>query len=159
MSKAKKKDTNERVRKIGEREEAIETRLSSEELGEVRETVMILLDDLDLIEGKKKEAMKNFASQAATIELQVEGARNLLKSKVRRTTVIVDEYLTQGNEVHRVRRDTGEQLGARTATAAELQEEMFTDPPPAPADLVEPSPPLTDEDLQFASGEAFGDAS
>lgn len=162
MSKAKK-DKNERVRKIGEREEQIVHKLSANQLEEVKDRVMSHLDELDSIESKKAESVANFKAQAASFELQLEADRKLLKSGVDKRMVIVDEFLTQGNEVVRVRRDTGEQLGARTATANELQEEMFTGPPPVdmpPEQQPDATEPLSEDEIAFAGqADVFGETS
>lgn len=164
MSKAKKRDPSERVRKIGEREESIEHRLNAGELEDIKDRVMTHLDEIDKIESKKAEAVANYKAQTASFELQLEADRNLLKSRVLRSMIVIEEYLTHGNEVIRVRKDTGEQIGARTATPAELQEELFPDPPTDPGHLQrdaapESTPPVTDDDLAFAGqADVFGEA-
>lgn len=132
MTKKAKKDPNERVRKIGEREEIIETKLTQKEIEDLRGTVMVLLDRKDEILEKKSEVVKNYGSQLATVDLEIDTTRRLIHSGRRKIDITVDEFLTQGNEIVRIRRDTGEQIGARTATQKELQEPLFEDDAEAP---------------------------
>lgn len=148
---AKKKDPNERVRKIGEREEIVDVELTEAQLEEMRGEVMVLLDDEERIEEKAKEAAKNFSSQLKTNQLQRNELRRKIATRRVRNTIIVEEHLTQANEIVRIRKDTGEIIGTRTATPRELQEEMFSDKPPAaPSDAPpEGDPPETGEPEMF----------
>lgn len=127
MSKPSKK-RNERIRKIGEREESIVHELSAKELSDRKDDVMDLLEEVEKIEERKKEQAKNYASQLSTLELQIGEMRREIKSGKRSQTVLIQEFLTASNEVIRVRADTDEQIGIpRTATARELQEELPLD--------------------------------
>jgi hypothetical protein len=137
MSNAKvKKDPNRLVRKLGEREEVLETKLTQIQLEDMREEVMVLLDEEERIEKKRKEAAKNFGSQLESNKLQMSELRSTIASGKRKQTLIIEEHLTAQNEVVRIRQDTAEIIGQpRTATARELQEELFQD---------EPQPPLAD---------------
>jgi hypothetical protein len=129
-----KKDSNRLVRKLGEREEVIETKLTQIELEDKRMEVMILLDDEEAIERKAKEASANFTSQLKTNKLQRNELRRVITSGKSRQTLVIEEHLTAANEVVRVRKDTGDIIGQpRTATARELQEDLFQDPPADPA--------------------------
>jgi len=160
VSKKNKSNGNTRVRKLGEREESVVTPLSDSQLEEVKERVMVYLDEIDAIKDKKDEAVAQFKAEAATIKLQLETDRKLLKSRARKDMVVIEEYLTQANEVIRVRKDTGEQIGQRTATSAELQEEMFTEPAdPVQPDAAPQEPELSDDELVFAAGTEFGETS
>ena len=141
MSKRTRDEGAKRIRKIGEREEMIEIEFSDEQIADKRGEVMVLLDEEERIEAKKEELAKNFASQLKTNKLQINELRRQITSRKTRMTVIVEEHLTQQNEIVRIRKDTGEQVGVRTATPRELQEEMFPakqegDAPPndAPSD-------------------------
>lgn len=125
----KKDDGARRVRKIGEREEMIEIEFTPAQIAEKRVEVMVLLDEEERIDAKKDELAKNFASQLKTNKLQINELRRQITSGKTRQTLIVEEYLTQANEIVKIRKDTGEQIGARTATPRELQEEMFGDKP------------------------------
>jgi hypothetical protein len=129
-----KKDPHKRVRKIGEREEVIEELLSDDQVHAMHEEIMVLLTEEEKLEERAKEAAKNFQSQIKTAELQRNELRRTVTSRKRRTTVVVEEHLTAANEVIRIRKDTGDQIGKRTATANELQEPMFPDKPPGDQD-------------------------
>lgn len=96
--------------------------------------VMVLLDDEERIEEKAKEAAKNFASQLKTNQLQRNELRRTINAGRARETVTVEEYLNGRNEIVRINKATGEPLRrengepqTRTATARELQEDMFSD--------------------------------
>jgi len=125
MSSKPKKKSNDRVRKIGEREEMVEYQLSEQELAEKKDTIMELLEALEKLEARKKEQMKNLGSQAATMELEISQLRADIRAKKVTRQITVAEFLTGANEVIRVRTDTDEQIGPpRTATSRELQEEL-----------------------------------
>jgi hypothetical protein len=146
----RKKDPNERIRKIGEREEVLEIKLTEVQRDKERHNVMFLLDQVDELEEKKKEVVKNYASQLAAVELQIHAARQLANSGKRRDSVTIEEWLTGSNDIIRIRADTGEQVGdLRRARAEELQEKLLDDTPPpddAPSVFGEPD---------FPDGDAF----
>lgn len=137
----KRRDPTERIRKIGEREEIIESKLTQLQLDEERELVMNLLDQKDEIEEKKREVVKNYGAQLAAVELQIDAARRVIHAGRRRDTLLVEEYLTGANAIIRIRKDTGEQIGERNATSAELQETL---PLEKPTDLPAPDDPPSD---------------
>ncbi len=151
-TKPKKTPPDHRVRKIGQREESIDTKLTQIQIEDMRENVMVLLDDEERIEEKAKEAAKNFSSQLKTNQLQRNELRRIITQGKKRETIIVEEFLTVSNEVIRVRQDTGEQLGARTATPRELQEELPLDGKPADSEQND----AEESDLEVASESAFG---
>lgn len=137
MSKEKPKapgkrsrDPNERIRLVATREEIIETKLTQNEIDEMQRENMVLDNEIEKLEEKKKEQMANIASQLKTIELQKSELRRMVNSGRRRETVTIEEHLTGSNEIVRIRKDTGERIGQRTATPRELQEPMFPDKSP-----------------------------
>lgn len=142
----RKKDPNERIRLLATREEIVDSKLSQLQIEDMRATVIELLDEEERINGKKEESGKNFASQLKTNRLQIDELRRKITSGRRRDTIVVEEYLTGSNEVVRIRADTGERIGARTATLKELQEEMFSDTvtkvPPNEADPADGVPEM-----------------
>jgi hypothetical protein len=153
---SKKNSNHKIVRKLGEREEIIVHTLTGGELAEVQDTVMALLDHRQEVEEKKKEANANFKAQLETIELELETARRTFRGRARKESVVIEEHLTSANEVIRIRKGTKEIVGQRTATAEELQEEMFPeeqgdsgevpqDEAPAQVD------PQSDEQFDFGS--------
>ncbi len=141
---AKRKDPGDRIRKLGEREEQITVKLTQIEIEDQRHQVMMLLDDIDKIDQGLKAIKAEAKGRKDAILARIAEARRQESSGRRTDDVVVEEWLTQGNEVVRVRTDTGEQIGdPRTARAAELQEKLFTD----------------DKDHGFPSSEeAFGTA-
>jgi len=134
------------IRKLSEREETIEFDLQQSELDELGRQVLVLLDEEDKINQRKEEAMKNFASQLKTNKLQIDEMRSVIRERKRRIKLRVAEHLTRGNEVVKVRTDTGETVGrSRTATPRELQEELFNkddkpDEAEAPGEIVDDNP-------------------
>lgn len=129
----KRRDPNERIRMVGDREVIIDIALTPIQLEDEHHNVMAFLDQKEEIEEKKKENMKNFAAQLAAVELQIDASRRLIKSKRRRETVIIEEWLTGANEIIQIRQDTQQQVGdPRRARAEELQEKLFPDKPTDP---------------------------
>lgn len=133
----KSKDPFERIRKVGEREESLERRLTDVEMDDLHQTYLALGNQREDLECKKAEVMANYGAQFKAIDLQADTARKLLNSRRKSDTVIVEEWLNASNEVVRIRADTGEQLGdGRKARADELQEKLFpADGPGDPGDL------------------------
>lgn len=126
----KSRDPEEHIRLVATREEIIETKLTQVQIDEMQRENLVLDNEVERLEEKKAEATKNFASQLKTIELQKSEIRRMVNSGRRRETVIIEEYLNGRNEIVRIRKDTGERIGQRTATARELQEPMFPDKQP-----------------------------
>lgn len=124
---AKKKssgDPSERVRKIGERVEVFEERLSPMQLEDVKTCIATLLDREDDLRDKLKQSAKVVKAELANVKRDMVRARTELATTRRRSEVQIEEHLTRRNEVIKVRVDTGELIGSRTATARELQEEL-----------------------------------
>lgn len=157
----RRRDPNERVRKVGEREVTIDIVLTPLQLEDEHHNVMAFLDQKEEIEEKKKENMKNFAAQLAAVELQIDAARRLIKSKRRRETLVIEDWLTGANEIIQIRQDTGDQVGdVRKARSDELQEKLFGDRPTDPGQQNAAPPqtginPPTDGDFPTAET-AFG---
>jgi hypothetical protein len=160
-SGVRRKDPNERIRMVGEREVTIDIMLTPMQLEDEHHNVMAFLDQKEEIEEKKKENMKNFAAQLAAVELQIDASRRLIKSKRRRETVIIEEWLTGANEIVQIRQDTRDQVGdVRKARSEELQEKLFGDKPTDPVQE-NAAPPQTgtkiEQDTDFPTAEtAFG---
>jgi hypothetical protein len=151
VSKAKKpKDPYERIRKVGQREETIERRLTDIEKDDLHQTYLALGNQRQDLEDKKAEVMANYNAQFKAIDLQADAARRLLNARRKSDVGLGEEWLNASNEIVRIRTDTQEQLGdPRKARADELQENLFQDPP---ADTqAEGAPP---EDEAIPQGEA-----
>lgn len=155
MTKKNANATHKIVRKIGEREEVIEHHLSREEMAEVQDTVMALLDQKQEVEEKKVETNANYNAQFKAIDLQLETARRVFRGGVRKESVIIEEHLTAANEVIRIRKGTREIIGQRTATADELQEEMFADDKAESGDVPQDEAPV-ETDAEEAAESTFG---
>ena len=132
----KPKDPFERVRKVGERDETLERRLTDVEMDDLHQQYLSLGNQREELENKKAEVLANYNAQFKAIDLQSDTTRKLLNSRRRSDTVHVEEWLNASNEIVRIRADTGEQLGdPRKARADELQEKLFPDNPPIPAEV------------------------
>lgn len=127
----KLEDRKDIVRKVAEYEEEIKIQLSDDQIDRLRSDVMDMLDHKEVIEDKKKEVMKNYASQLATVDLEIVSCRRVIRDGERVEKVVIEEYLTKGNEVARFRKDNGNPIDTRTATMAELQESLPLDKQPA----------------------------
>lgn len=115
------------ARKIGERQETITRLLSPSEVELEREHVCKLLREIDRAEEERKNAAA--AGKAKLTELRTRLAEHagVANTAKRDEEVTIEEWLTDKNEVVRVRADTGEVIGNRVARAAELQEDLDGD--------------------------------
>lgn len=148
------RDPFERIRKVGEREELLERRLSDVEMDDLHQTYLSLGNQREDLESKKSEVLANYGAQFKAIDLQADTARKLLNTRRKSDTVLVEEWLNASNEIVRIRSDTGEQLGdPRKARADELQEKLFPD---KPADTVAVEPPTGDAVTPPFADNAFG---
>jgi hypothetical protein len=128
--KSKSKPRNpERVgeRKIGERVETIQQKLSPMEVEDVRRNVCEMLASLDKLEEERKTATAAIRSKIQELKSKIRIETGVASSARRDVEVTIEEWLNEKNEVKRVRTDTGEVIGARNARIDELQEEMFDD--------------------------------
>jgi hypothetical protein len=157
----RRKDPNERIRMVGERQVTIDIPLTSLQLEDEHRKVMTHLDKKEEIEEKKKENMKNFAAQLAAVDLAIDESRRLIKSRRHYETLIIEEWLTGANEIVQIRQDTRDQVGdVRKARSEELQEKLFAEKPTDPVQE-NAAPPQTgtkiEPDTDFPTAEtAFG---
>jgi hypothetical protein len=142
MAKKPKHDPDERVRKLGEREETISEKLTQIEIEDERSRVCGWIQTRDELDTKRKSVNADFKAKIA----EIENALGAITKGRRDTDLTIEEWLTRGNEVVRVRKDTGEQIGARNARAEELQEKLFKDDEP---NGETPAPPPTEETEEF----------
>lgn len=133
-----KKDPHRMVRRVAQYEEEMDIPLSKEDIDKNRNRVLDLLDALDEIEDRKKEANDAFKAEASKAEMEIERHRLLIRSKVRKQKVTIEEWLTASNQVQVINSLTGEYVNSRNATAEELQEPMFPE-----------SSPTAEESMQF----------
>jgi hypothetical protein len=141
-----------RVRKLGERTETEFVDIPHAEVSDAKDRTHAILHKLDQLREEKKAAMGSFKARADDLNAQLSTSRATAGGARREVEFQVEEWLTSANEVIRIRADTGEQLGARTASAREMQEELplddepmeVVDMPPADAEVVTGDDP--DED-------------
>jgi len=146
-------DPMARVRKLGEREEIVEVPLTQREVEDLRHELCVQLDRVDEIEAKKTEFVQQNKAEMATVDLEISRCRGLIKSRRKNVKLLVEDWLTQGNDVIRMVPMTGEIIGdVRRARAEELQEKLFKDTEPT-------IPPPSDEefDTSDSSDGAFGE--
>lgn len=153
MSKKEKK-TGDLVRMLGERKQTVDRRLTVPEIDENRDQIMSLLDEKERKIDLASQASKALKAEIAEIDAKISECRRVDRGKVRRADMTVQDWLTRGNEVVRIVKETGEYVGdPRTATAEELQESFLDakgnipegDPQPAGED---PDPPEGDADFE-----------
>ncbi len=121
--------TDERIRKVGEYQDTTVRELSPAEIEGERSKICDLLGRRDNLEGALKATKAEYRAKLESIKDRIERALNTATTGRQEIEVDIEEWLTRGNEIVRVRADTGEVLTRRTATASELQENLF---PPAP---------------------------
>lgn len=120
------KDPNERVRMLVERTEVVEDQ---------RAKVCELRDRQDTLDEELKSIKAGFKEKSDALELQERRARRLVSTGKDEAEVKIQDWLTRGNSVIRIRTDTGEPMGdPRKARADELQEQLFKDDEPPIAD-------------------------
>lgn len=131
MTKAtvKPPKTSERVRTVGQPvDRAFEVDLTPEQCDKLKDSLMDHLDQREAIKDKLAEVKKNFASQLETNEATIDAIRRQVRARKERRTVRVQDWLTKSNEIVTVSVATNVVIGEpRTATAAELQEELPLD--------------------------------
>lgn len=114
------------VKKVGDpRPETIKVELTSAERDEQRRLACDLRDQQAKLKEEKANSMAAFRARHKDLEAKEEAARNRASTGVDHAVVLVQDYLTRSNEVVSLRVDTNEQVVRRTATADELQEDLF----------------------------------
>ncbi len=133
MSKKKTKG-EERKRKIGERTEVIEVKLTPMQIEDRRAEVIDLLQEKDQLEEKLASIKADYKAKIAEVDSRKADALGAIRSGRVRVELVIEEWVNAQNEVVRVNKETGDEIGRRTATARELQEELpLPDPAKAPA--------------------------
>jgi len=160
MTKPKKQPEGpKRVRMVGEREETVEVPLSTDDMDASTEKMLTLLEQRDSIDEKAKEIAKNYKSQGATLDLEISELRRAMRSRKRSVKLTIQEWLTESNEIIRVRADTDERIGdVRKARSEELQEKLFKDELGSD-DGAESEATEEGDDEEEADANPFGDTS
>lgn len=125
-----RKDPNARSRTIGDPyTQVVTSALTPSEVADERAEVCSLLDRQEQLDERLARAKAEIKGESTTIEDKLRVSRRRVSTKRSDVEVTLQQYLTNGNEVIIVRTDTDEILSRRTATARELQEDMFTEKP------------------------------
>lgn len=115
-----------RLRKLGDpHPETIQIELSDEQRQERRKAACDLRDQQYALVEEKKLAMAAFSQRKKALENAETVARQQASTGIEVVAVLVQNYLTAGNEVISLRVDTNDEVSRRTATPGELQEELF----------------------------------
>lgn len=114
------------LKKLGDpHPESIEITLTEDQRTERRKRACDLRDQQAALAEEKKLAVAGFAQRKKALENLEAVARGQAATGVEVVAVVVQDYLTAGNEVISVRVDTNDPVSRRTATAEELQEDLF----------------------------------
>lgn len=114
------------VKKLGDpRTATIEVKLTEDQRAERRTQACALADQLEALTQEAKISAADFAQRKKALKQQADIARQQAATGKETAAVIVQHFLTAQNEVVAVRIDNGALVASRTATAEELQEEMF----------------------------------
>jgi hypothetical protein len=141
-----KPDPKRRVRKIGQRDETITVEVSPAELDRGRRRIVELMADEDHADDALADVKAQFKARIQAIRLERSTLRRIDASGKKSVDVTIEEWLTASNEVIRVRTDTQEQVGARTASSSELQEPLFPADTEASQEEDEPESDLDTQD-------------
>ncbi len=116
------------ARKIGERQETITHMLSPTEVELEQREVCKLLREIEKTEAEIKNVTATHKSRLVDLKTRLRGSANTANTAKRDVEITVEEWLTDKNEVIRVRADNGEVIGNRVARTSELQEELELEP-------------------------------
>lgn len=118
--------TDPKIRKLGDlHTETIQQTLTDEQRSERRKNACDLRDQQAALVEEKKLAMADFGQRKKALENLEAIARAQASTGIRVVDVVVQDYLTPQNEVISVRADSQDIVSRRTATAEELQGELF----------------------------------
>lgn len=117
----------ERSRKLGSRRENITVALDDEQVRSQGAMVCDLLGRKENLLAASKSVAADYKAKLKRVDEQISVALRAQASRKLDTEIEIEEWLMRDNQVVQIRADTGERLGARTATAEELQELLFND--------------------------------
>jgi len=119
-------DLFQNLRKLGDpRTETISVVLTEHEIAEQKARSCELRNAQDALKRERADAMAAFKARAAALSSAEELCRQRASTGRSDLAVVVQDFITPGNEVLTVRIDTSDVVNRRTATADELQEEIF----------------------------------
>ena len=122
--KSRSGDRLANARKIGERQETITHQLSPMEVDRERETVCMLLREIERTEAEIKNIASGHKAKLVELKTRLKSHTTAANTAKRDLEITIEEWLSDKNEVIRVRADTGEIVGNRVARPAELQEDL-----------------------------------
>lgn len=135
---AKTSDRSDIVRKLGERRETITVELTPEEIQTEKTNVVDLHGRKQNLEAARKSLMSEYKAKIEIVEAAMDTSARAATTGKKALELDIEEYLTRSREVVRVRADTGDIIGRRTARTEELQEALaFED---RSSELAFPSP-------------------
>lgn len=103
----------------------IQVELTEAQRTECRKRACDIRDQQAALVEEKKLAMAAFGQRKKALENLEAVARGEASTGISVVAVVVQDYLSSGNEVVSVRVDTNDPVARRTATADELQEDLF----------------------------------
>lgn len=114
------------VKKLGEpHPTTIQMELTEGERADRRKSACELRDQQAALGEEKKLKMAEFNHRKKELENKESVLRGQAATGIEEIAVVVQDFLTASNEVVSVRIDNEEFVSKRTATADELQEELF----------------------------------
>ncbi|HEY6117479.1 MAG TPA: hypothetical protein VI172_16115 [Candidatus Dormibacteraeota bacterium] len=118
--------TQQFIKKIGEPHAIdIQVELTEEQRAERRKRACDLLDQKSALVEEKKLKAAEYGQRIKELDRAATQARQAASTGTETAAVVVQNYLTVGNEVVSVRLLDNEPVVKRTATGEELQEELF----------------------------------
>lgn len=118
--------TNPLLKKLGDpHPSTIQAELTEDQRAERRKQACDLRDQQAALVEEKKLKMVEFNHRKKELENKEAVLRGQASTGIEEIAVVVQDFLTSGNEVVSVRIDNQEITTKRTATADELQEELF----------------------------------
>lgn len=124
------------VKKIGDpRTETVKVELTEIERQDARATACDLRDQLEKLKEEAKTIRAGFAQRIKDLAQRELECRQRASTGIDHVAVVVQDHLTAGNEVVAVEIKTGLPVARRTATADELQEDLFGGDGPEEASL------------------------
>lgn len=103
----------------------IQVELTDEQRADRRKQACELRDQQVALAEERKLKNAEFNHRKKALENQEAVLRGQASTGIEEIAVMVQDFLTAGNEVVSVRIDTQDPVAKRTATADELQEELF----------------------------------
>ncbi len=115
----------QQLRKIGERIDTVTVDLVDHDVVELNAKACQLRDQQDALKLELAGVKQQYKARAQKLADAEQVARRDAARRKKDVEILIHEFITPTNEVVMIRMDTKEPIGRRTATAEELQEDMF----------------------------------